>query len=74
MFATGPGYPPEILDLLKSECGLTASSVIADIGSGSGKLTEIFLANGNRVFGVEPNADMRQAGEQILARYPGLSA
>ncbi len=67
-----PGYPPEILDLVKGECGLTASSVIADIGSGSGKLTELFLANGNQVFGVEPNVDMRQAGEQLLGRYPGF--
>jgi SAM-dependent methyltransferase len=61
-----PGYPKEILAMLKSECGLNAQSVIADIGSGTGKLTELFLANGNPVFGVEPNRDMREAAERLL--------
>jgi SAM-dependent methyltransferase len=61
-----PGYPPEILDLLTAECGLSKHSIIADIGSGTGKLAEIFLRNGNLVFGVEPNSAMRTAAEGIL--------
>ncbi len=61
-----PGYPPEILGMLKADCGLMIRSVIADIGSGTGKLTELFLSNGNRVFGVEPNREMREAGERLL--------
>jgi SAM-dependent methyltransferase len=65
-----PSYPPEIISLLKSECDLNPESVIADLGSGTGLLTELFLKNGNTVFGVEPNAEMRAAGEQILAKYP----
>lgn len=65
-----PGYPPEIIPLLKSECGLTSESLITDLGSGTGLFTEIFLRNGNTVFGVEPNAEMRKAGEQILNGYP----
>ena len=64
-----PGYPKEILALLKSECGMTNRSVIADIGSGTGKLTELFLANGNPVFGVEPNRGMREAGERLLKPF-----
>ncbi|HEX7294176.1 MAG TPA: class I SAM-dependent methyltransferase, partial [Pyrinomonadaceae bacterium] len=64
-----PGYPTAIIDLLKGECGLTAESVIADIGSGTGKLSDIFLANGNVVIGVEPNASMRAAAESILAPW-----
>ena len=64
-----PTYPPEIIPLLESNCGLTAESIIADVGSGTGLLTELFLKNGNRVFGVEPNAEMRAAGENILAKY-----
>ncbi|HLX68939.1 MAG TPA: methyltransferase domain-containing protein [Verrucomicrobiae bacterium] len=62
-----PGYPAEIVELLKTDCGLTGTSVIADIGSGTGKLTELFLANGNAVFGIEPNKEMREAGERLLA-------
>lgn len=65
-----PGYPPAVLDLLKAECGLTPRSVIADIASGTGLLTRMFLENGNRVFGVEPNPEMRQAGERLLAAFP----
>ncbi len=69
-----PGYPKEILGLLKSECGLNAQSVIADIGSGTGKLTELFLANGNPVFGVEPNREMREAGERLLKQFANFTS
>jgi SAM-dependent methyltransferase len=64
-----PSYPPEIIALLESECGLTAESPIADVGSGTGFLTELFLKHGNPVFGIEPNPEMRAAGEKVLARY-----
>src|SRR5437868_13894988 len=64
-----PGYPTEVLELLKEECGLTPESVIADIAFGTGIFTRMLLENGNRVFGVEPNAEMRQAGERLLERY-----
>ena len=69
-----PGYPPEIVTLLKTECDLTIDSVVADIGSGTGKLTELFLANGNVVFGVEPNVGMRSAAEQILQSSPNFKS
>src|SRR5207245_1755393 len=61
-----PGYPSEVLELLKKECGLTRDSVIADIAFGTGIFTRMLIENGNRVFGVEPNAEMRRAGEQFL--------
>jgi SAM-dependent methyltransferase len=64
------GYPTEVIDLLKSECGLTPESVVADVASGTGIFTRLLLENGNRVYGVEPNAEMRRAGEQFLATYP----
>ena len=69
-----PGYPPAIVDLLTKECDLSQSSVIADIAFGTGIFTELLLKNGNRVFGVEPNLDMRRAGEEFLATYPGFSS
>lgn len=65
-----PGYPPEVIDLLKSECGLSRDSVVADIGSGTGLLSELFLKQSCKVFCVEPNAQMRAAGEKLLAKYP----
>jgi len=65
-----PGYPPAVLDVLREECGLVPESVVADIGSGTGLLAQMFLENGNLVYGVEPNAAMREAGEQYLEKYP----
>ncbi len=67
-----PGYPSAVLDLLKKECGLTAASVIADMASGTGIFTRMLLENGNRVYGVEPNADMRHAGEEFLRALPSV--
>ncbi|HKO98437.1 MAG TPA: class I SAM-dependent methyltransferase [Pyrinomonadaceae bacterium] len=64
-----PGYPKELLTILKTDCGLTESSTIADVGSGTGILSELFLRNGNRVFGVEPNEPMRAAGERLLSSF-----
>ena len=64
-----PHYLTEIIDLLAAKCDLTPESVIADIGSGTGILTRPFLENGNPVIGVEPNKEMREAGEVYLAEY-----
>ncbi|HVF50990.1 MAG TPA: class I SAM-dependent methyltransferase [Pyrinomonadaceae bacterium] len=65
-----PGYPPEIIRLLAEECGLVGESVVADVGSGTGILSELFLRHGNAVYGVEPNREMREAGERLLRAYP----
>ena len=65
-----PSYPPQVVDVCRREMGLTPASIIADIGSGTGLSTELFLKNGNTVYAVEPNDDMRGAAEQLLAsRY-----
>jgi SAM-dependent methyltransferase len=69
-----PGYPKGIIDLMRSECGLTSSSVIADIGSGTGILSEMFLRNGNIVFAVEPNEEMRKVAEDLLDEYPNFKS
>jgi len=64
-----PGYPRVLIELLAAECGLLADSAIADVGSGTGILSELFLRNGNTVYGVEPNAEMRTAAERLLQDY-----
>ena len=69
-----PGYPAEIIELLKQQCGLTGASVIADIASGTGIFTRLLLENGNHVLGVEPNEKMRVAGEEYLASYPNFTS
>ena len=69
-----PNYPSEVVDLLKVDCGLTAGSVVADIGSGTGIFSELLLMNGNRVFTVEPNPPMRSIAERLLNRYSGFTS
>ncbi len=65
-----PGYPAAVLACLRHECGLSPAHVVADVGSGTGILTEMFLANGNLVYAVEPNEAMRRAAEAALAHHP----
>lgn len=67
-----PGYPREVLDLFRNEMGLTPSSIVADIGSGTGLSAKLFLENGNAVYGVEPNEAMRAAAEQFLKDFPNF--
>ena len=64
-----PGYPPSLLAYLVEHYGLRSDQTVADVGSGTGLLTQLFLKNGNRVCGVEPNAKMRAAAETLLPSY-----
>ena len=64
-----PGYPADVVKVLKAECGLTPNHGVADIASGTGIWTRALLENGNPVWGVEPNAEMRAAGERLLRAY-----
>jgi len=61
-----PGYPAEVLELLRDGCGLRPSHVVADVASGTGAFTRLLLENGNSVFAVEPNAAMREMGVRQL--------
>jgi SAM-dependent methyltransferase len=64
-----PGYPGDVIEILKSDCGLDEKSIIADVGSGTGILSELFLQNGSCVVAIEPNAAMRLVAERLLQRY-----
>ena len=61
-----PTYPIELLDLFRREFNFSPSWTVADIGSGTGISTKLFLDHGNRVFAVEPNKEMREAAESLL--------
>ncbi len=69
-----PDYPRAVLDVLARECGLGPSSAVADVGSGTGKLTELLLERARTVYAVEPNAPMRAAAERLLAGRPGFAS
>ncbi|HEY5175128.1 MAG TPA: class I SAM-dependent methyltransferase [Terriglobales bacterium] len=68
-----PHYSPEVVQALQQAYGLRPQHLIADVGCGPGLLAKIFLENGNRVVGVEPNREMRIAGENYVAGHPNFS-
>jgi len=67
-----PGYPAQVLETLALNCGLNASSVVADIGSGTGIFTKVLLSKALQVFAVEPNDAMRAAAENMLQKERGF--
>lgn len=68
-----PHYSHDVIHALRATCGLTAEHLVADVGCGTGLLAEVFLENGNPVTGIEPNREMRIAGQEYLSRYPNFS-
>ena len=67
-------YDPEIvLPPLRDWCGLTSDWTIADIGAGTGMLSDVFLDNGNPVVAVEPNVCMRTTCSHLHAASPRLT-
>ena len=64
-----PRYPEAIHRFMELELGLTRESIVADVGSGTGILSELFLKQGNTVFAVEPNQEMRITAERLLSKY-----
>ena len=67
-----PRYPVELVPFFRRELGLAAPAVLADIGSGTGKLTRMLLETGYTVHGIEPNEAMRRAAEIDLEGFPGF--
>lgn len=69
-----PHYPTAVLSCLREKSRLAPEKVVADIGSGTGISSLPFLRNGNRVYGVEPNKEMREASERVLSDYENFTA
>jgi SAM-dependent methyltransferase len=67
-----PGYPRELIGLMRDELGLGTGSAVADVGSGTGILTRLLLEEGAAVYGVEPNREMREAAEALLGDEPNF--
>ncbi len=61
-----PGYPKACIEFIRNQFNIDSGSSIADIGSGTGILTELLLGLDATVIGVEPNDDMRSIAEQHL--------
>ncbi|MGH8294283.1 MAG: class I SAM-dependent methyltransferase [Steroidobacteraceae bacterium] len=61
-----PTYPAAAIDLLAARCGLGPGAIAVDLGSGTGILSALLLQRGARVFGIEPNREMRACSERAL--------
>lgn len=68
-----PTYPTGVLDYLETACNLTANSVIADVGAGTGIFTKLLLDKGYKVFAVEPNEQMLQSAVEQLTEYENFN-
>jgi SAM-dependent methyltransferase len=69
--AARPDYPAALYEMLRTTCNLGPRADIADIGAGTGLLTQGFLKRGFNVVAVEPNAEMRAAADHLISRFPG---
>lgn len=64
-----PSYPKEVVDFIELETGLQKDWNIADIGSGTGIFSTLLLERGYKVYGIEPNKNMRDAAETALQKF-----
>lgn len=62
-----PSYPAAAIDLLAARCGLKPGATAVDLGSGTGILSGLLLKRGARVFGIEPNKEMRYYSDLTLS-------
>lgn len=69
-----PSYPQQIILFLEKKIQFNSNYVIADIGSGTGILSQIFLDNGNAVYAVEPNMPMRLKAGELLQNYTSFNS
>ena len=67
-----PSYPDAVVQTLSREAGLTPQALVADVGAGTGIMSELLLTNGNTVVAVEPNAEMRSLAEKRLGGRRGF--
>lgn len=61
-----PGFGPPVVDCLAAYVGAGRDGfLVADIGAGTGKLTEMLRARGMRGYALEPNAAMLAEGQRL---------
>ncbi len=65
-------YTLEAITMIVETTGISPESSIADIGSGTGILSQHFVERVKQVFAVELNPEMRYQAERVLSHYPAF--
>jgi SAM-dependent methyltransferase len=64
--AARPGYSPELVDAALQAGALDRDSSVLEIGSGTGKLTELLVERGLQMHAIEPGANLIEAARRRL--------
>ncbi|GAB2684096.1 class I SAM-dependent methyltransferase [Mucilaginibacter koreensis] len=67
-----PGYPAEAINYILNQSQVQQGAAVADIGSGTGISSKLFLERGYQVYGIEPNEPMRKGAEGYLKEQAGF--
>ena len=74
VYAAGrPIYSDKFFEELYEKFGFSANSIIADVGSGTGKFAKQMIEKGSYVYCIEPNGDMRNQAAIELGKYKNCS-
>lgn len=68
-----PKYSGEFIDYIYKYLGISDNTVVADIGAGTGILSEEFLKRGSSVICVEPNKKMLEQAKYKLQQFEKVS-
>ncbi len=66
-------YAPEAVQAIRKITQLSRQSSLADLGAGTGMLTQHFLGIAGHVYAVEPNPEMRAILAQKLGSQPSVT-
>jgi len=69
-----PDYPHKCAEFVLRTFALDENAVIADVGSGTGKFSKLFDGRKGRIFGIEPNHEMREASQILLKEQKNFQA
>ena len=74
LYATSrPGYSAHVLEYLKKDLEFTSAVKGADIGCGTGQLTQILAQYFNFIYAIEPNSYMMEECKKYLHNYKNIS-
>jgi ubiquinone/menaquinone biosynthesis C-methylase UbiE len=68
-----PGYAAKSIDYIVSRLA-PPNPVFADVGAGTGKLSELLAPLAGKLYAVEPNSDMRGKLAAALEKFPNAEA